>query len=451
MSEPSDQQLLSDWVTSHDEAAFRSLAGKYAGFVFGAIVRRVGDQGLAEEISQDVFARLSQNARQLLDHPTIAGWLHRTAMLMALDRVRRRTRNTRTLGEFAQMNHSNEARDPWADALPHLDQSLDRLSAPEREVLMLHFAERRTFPEIAARLGSTPDAVRMRTNRALASLSRMIGKKGAAIPASVLAAGLAGTFAQSAPAAVASLTPIALVGFGKVSPVSVVLHSFQTMNTAKAFGAAGIALALCVPLAVQQRQIAKAEARIASLQRSAEARNTSTSQPAIAPIGTTQTKRDGQIIDLKGLAEAALNGDYFSDRRIRHVIDRLDTNNLAGLIETALHGGMMPAPREALLQKLLGELHKRDPALFLEWSIKVLAGTVPTSAVRSSYALTLRSNAEKGFRSWMAAQPAQAAAWAEANEDAWKQFGGASLRTLTVAGLLEADPPRAYACWRSAR
>jgi DNA-directed RNA polymerase specialized sigma24 family protein len=59
MSELTDQHLLAAWDERRDEAAFRSLLGRYAGFVYGATLRRVGDAGLAEEISQDVFARLA--------------------------------------------------------------------------------------------------------------------------------------------------------------------------------------------------------------------------------------------------------------------------------------------------------------------------------------------------------------------------------------------------------
>ena len=58
----------------------------------GWATRGVGDAGLAEEIAQDIFARLSQNAARLTMHPLLAGWLHRTTMLLALDRLRRRMR-----------------------------------------------------------------------------------------------------------------------------------------------------------------------------------------------------------------------------------------------------------------------------------------------------------------------------------------------------------------------
>jgi RNA polymerase sigma-70 factor (ECF subfamily) len=441
MSEPSDQQLLSAWAKRHDEAAFRSLLGRYAGFVYGATLRRVGDAGLAEEIAQDVFARLSQNAGRLLEHPTIAGWLHRSAMLLALDRLRRRTRQARTLERFAQMNETTSAYNPWADAHPHLDEALDCLSAPEREVLMLHFAERRTFPEIAKRLGSTSDAVRMRTNRALASLSRMLEKKGTVIPATVLATGLSGTFAQAAPASLMAITPAALAGLGKVSAVSVVVHAIQTTRTAKAIVGAAVAITVSLPLAWQQNQIATTQAQLATLQARAAMPVLSSSQAAKMATGTAAV--ESTALDLKSLAEDALANEYFATRRVRKAIARLDNNNLTGLIETAMHSGLMPDPREQLLWMLVVELKKRDPALFLEWTVKVIAGTRPAQG--GSELSGLLMDAMVVFSEWVAAQPGQAAAWVEANKEEWRQFPGVNFSALTIGGLLQADPPRAYA------
>lgn len=404
----------------------------------------VGDAGLAEEISQDVFARLSQNAGRLVNHPTIAGWLHRSAMLLALDRLRRRTRRARTLERFTQMNETTPADDPWKNTLPHLDEAMDHLGTAEREVLMLHFVERRTFPEIAIHLGSTTDAVRMRTTRALASLTRILAKKRAVIPATVLAAGLSGTLAHAAPAGLAAITPAALAGLGKVSAVSVAVHALQTMRTAKIAAGATLALTLSLPLAWQQSQIVATGKHLATLQ------SALTALPALSPslaakTATATAKAGDRSLDLKSLAEDALTDDYFATRRIRQAIGHLDNNNLTGLIETAMHSGLMPAAREEFLRKLLLELKARDPALFLEWTMKVVASIVPAQSVRNDYAYDLQMEAMGKFRDWVAAQPAQAAAWAEANQEEWKQFRGIPLSTLTMAGLLQADPARAYA------
>ena len=230
-----------------------------------------------------------------------------------------------------------------------------------------------------------------------------------------------------------------------MSALTVVIHAFQTMKTVQLIGTAALTLALAAPLAFQQHAIAGTRARIATLQHSGGA--AASLVPRAAPTNSPAliTGPADAVFDLKRLGEDALDGGYDATRRIREIVVRMDANNLAGLIQTVMYGGLLPAPRDELLKRLLAELRTRDLALFLEWSMKVLATTVPAGAVRSDYAFTLRHEAEAGFREWMAAHPADAASWAEANGEAWKQFGGGSLNTLTVAGLLKADPPRAYA------
>src|SRR4030095_8940554 len=102
-------------------------------------------------------------------------------MLVALDRLRQRRHRERKVAHLSEMKTTSGDRDPLADALPLLDDAIDRLNSHDREVLMLHFAERLTFVQIATRLGSTADAVRMRTNRALAVLAASLRKTGVVV------------------------------------------------------------------------------------------------------------------------------------------------------------------------------------------------------------------------------------------------------------------------------
>lgn len=63
---------------------------------------------------------------------------------------------------------------PWADLAPHLDAALNRLPAGDRDAVVLRFFEKRGFPAMAAALNISEDAARMRTNRALEKLRRLL-------------------------------------------------------------------------------------------------------------------------------------------------------------------------------------------------------------------------------------------------------------------------------------
>ena len=76
-----DADLLRDFVSSRSEAAFSALVEKYLGMVLGTARRHTGNNALAEEIAQNVFAIIASKAPGLKATPTIAGWIHRVTMV----------------------------------------------------------------------------------------------------------------------------------------------------------------------------------------------------------------------------------------------------------------------------------------------------------------------------------------------------------------------------------
>jgi hypothetical protein len=60
------QRLLADYAVNRSETAFCELTVRFVDLVYSTALRLVdGDTHLAEDISQQVFIRLSQNAGQL--------------------------------------------------------------------------------------------------------------------------------------------------------------------------------------------------------------------------------------------------------------------------------------------------------------------------------------------------------------------------------------------------
>jgi RNA polymerase sigma factor (sigma-70 family) len=446
MTERTDQHLLQLWATGTDEMAFREFAARYAGFVFGTARRRVGDVSLAEEITQDVFATVARQAARLRSHPSIAAWLHRTAMLTALDRLRRRARQERKVEDLKAMQSRTSERDPWVEVLPRLDEALDRLRGPDRDLLMLHFAEGLTFPKVAARLGTSPDAARMRTTRALESLSQLLRSAGVTIPAAMLAAGLGSTFAEAAPVTL-TLTPTALAGAGKVSASTAIMHALQGMKALHISSAALATIVVASVIFFQQKEIQAVEDRIAKLH--ASMRSHPLPSEAIRDSGAPGrfAAASTQALDLRQLSIDALLGSYAGKNRISAVLARLDDNNLAGLLETTLHGSLLPEPRRSLISEILTEMERRSPAQYLQASLGVMRNTTSADFFRD-----LSTTAQASVQAWISKNPDAASTWARENDAAWQEahrryntWRDSSLLTRIVAGLLARDPERGYA------
>ena len=83
-----DRDLVRSYARDGSETAFHALVGRHVDLVYATTLRQVGDSGLAEEITQNVFVRLARKAPALAGHETIAGWLHRSAILESKARFR---------------------------------------------------------------------------------------------------------------------------------------------------------------------------------------------------------------------------------------------------------------------------------------------------------------------------------------------------------------------------
>ena len=88
----SDSSLLREFIEGTGERSFRHLVERYQNLVFSTALRRLGDRGRAEEVAQDVFVFLSEQARLLVRHPNLAGWLYKTTMKKAANRMKSETR-----------------------------------------------------------------------------------------------------------------------------------------------------------------------------------------------------------------------------------------------------------------------------------------------------------------------------------------------------------------------
>src|SRR5690349_5283103 len=103
-----DGELVSAYVRDGSEPAFRAIVARHVNLVYATAFRQVGDAGIAEEVTQNVFVRLARKAPRLGGIETLGGWLHRTAVLEAKARIRselRRRRRDETAAELASFEH----------------------------------------------------------------------------------------------------------------------------------------------------------------------------------------------------------------------------------------------------------------------------------------------------------------------------------------------------------
>ncbi|MES2468494.1 MAG: sigma-70 family RNA polymerase sigma factor [Verrucomicrobiota bacterium] len=202
---PPDAVLLQRYAKQEDQLAFAELVHRHSGWVFSIAKRRSGQTDLAQECSQNVFLALARKAARLVSSPSLAPWLHRAAVLETATLLRRESRYRHAMKRHQDESALHEtplnAQETWKAMRTQVDEALNSLPGADRELLIMHHVEGRTFPEIARDLGATEAAAQRRGHRALKKLTARLRRCGVVVPATVLGAALASGMTAEAAAA----------------------------------------------------------------------------------------------------------------------------------------------------------------------------------------------------------------------------------------------------------
>ncbi len=239
-----DGALLAAWSAARDEAAFRCLCDRHAAMV-AAACRRQGSPD-ADEAAQAVFLILARRTGSV-SGSGLVGWLHGTARRVVAHQRRAAARRHRHEQEAAvEFDRQQSVAGPeplWSEARQHLDEALASLSAGRREALLRFYLQGKPQAEVASELGCSVDAVKTRVHEGLERLRIFFARRGVALGATVMAAGLASECAAAAPALSATCAQTVLVPAS--APGAAALATGVTtamLIKTTAFAAAGVIL-----------------------------------------------------------------------------------------------------------------------------------------------------------------------------------------------------------------
>ncbi|MGI8605140.1 MAG: RNA polymerase sigma factor [Verrucomicrobiales bacterium] len=313
-----DDELLERFVRERDENAFREIVERHAGMVIGTARRRTGDIELARDVAQSVFTLLARTAARLRHGADrrLAGWLHRTALLQASNALRTEMRRRHHLEAYANQvpnTTSPAGRLAWDEALPMIDTAIDTLPGKDRDLVLMHYFQRRTFREIGSLIGASEEAVRKRTSRALEKLSGFFRRRGVSLSAAALASGLAAEAAEAAPVGfAASATAAAIGGSSAISSTTILVNSLATTMTLTKITAVAAAVAFATPIGWRWHETRAAQQNIAHLlpanlsTRAAASSAGGLAHPAAAPASPVLARFAQELRTLGNSGEDAL-------------------------------------------------------------------------------------------------------------------------------------------------
>lgn len=154
-----DRQLM-ERVSQGDAQAFQQLVDAGIDRVLSVARRMLGDEAEAEDIAQDVFLRLWQQAEKWDGgRAQVSTWLYRVTVNSCIDRLRARREGTvdelpEIRGEATQQQALEEA-----DLEHYVDAALQELPERQRAALVMFHYENLSMNDVAEMMEISVDAV----------------------------------------------------------------------------------------------------------------------------------------------------------------------------------------------------------------------------------------------------------------------------------------------------
>jgi RNA polymerase sigma factor (sigma-70 family) len=175
----SDELLLA----GHDAASFECFYLRHVDGLLGYFARRTRDAELAADLTAETFAALLAGRRRYRPETgPAAGWLYGIASKKLADAQRRgyaERRARRRLGmERIDLSDDDIARIEQLGEADHATLLVDDLAPEQRQAIVAHVVDERSYHDIAAELDTSEAVVRKRVSRGLASVRNMMGGRG---------------------------------------------------------------------------------------------------------------------------------------------------------------------------------------------------------------------------------------------------------------------------------
>jgi RNA polymerase sigma factor (sigma-70 family) len=196
---------------------------------------------------------LARKAKSLSPKTILSSWLCRTARYVSADTLKiQRRRQIRE--QESQMQSTLNQPEPgvWNQIAPLLDEALNCLGESEHDAVVLRFFDGKELKQVAAAMGTTEDAARMRVNRGLEKLRKCFTNKGVTLSTTAMVGALVANSVQAAPVGLAgSIAGTTLASAATAGGTSLRLSKLFMISKAKLVViSAVVAASVAIPLMV---------------------------------------------------------------------------------------------------------------------------------------------------------------------------------------------------------
>lgn len=168
-----DEALVARCLQGEIEA-FEAIVSRYQRVLFNAAYRLLGDREEARDAAQAALVKAYEKLATFDPRYRFFSWIYRIVVNEALNTRERRRPSAPLLADLPDVAHIEEAL-AARERSDSVQAALLRLSADDREVIVLrHFAEL-SYAQIGETLGLAEKTVKSRLHEARQRLGRMLG------------------------------------------------------------------------------------------------------------------------------------------------------------------------------------------------------------------------------------------------------------------------------------
>ena len=186
----SDEALMIRYQRG-DKGAFTALVRRHQGALFNFALRQLRVQSVAEDVVQEAFVRVVQNAADFKHEARFTTWVYTITRNLCIDQLRKRALRKHaslddsktgeegdpTLGEQTADSRASVEREATGTELKaRIARAVDELPDDQREVFLMREVANLPFKEIAEITGVPENTVKSRMRYALERLQEALAE-----------------------------------------------------------------------------------------------------------------------------------------------------------------------------------------------------------------------------------------------------------------------------------
>lgn len=174
-----DAYDVKQFIRYKDRNSCNNLISRHQSAVYRVCFNVLNDQGLAEEMAQDVFLKAFDRLNKLEDPAKFRAWILRIAYRAAIDALRRKKLRYADIEETSGIADDIKGMDEQLEDREQtaiIVKTINDLGEPDSSIFTLFYLEEMSTEEIAESLNMTKSNIKVRLMRGREKLKRKLSK-----------------------------------------------------------------------------------------------------------------------------------------------------------------------------------------------------------------------------------------------------------------------------------